>query len=170
MARSSRKWLGLIVIAAICGGLSCDSPTAPEPNTPIGLLVWAEVIPDSVAISDSTATLRIRVYVENPAGDTLRVTSGGPPYVFTRDPAQSRGLEESFRIASATDSLHAGPSFDYWGKAVYVFPPYDAEYTEAVISIREWRAEGWPLAPASLRVRAWFNGHEGTSAPLTFVP
>jgi hypothetical protein len=170
MATSFRTRLGLAAIVAICGGLSCESPVAPKPNTPIGLRVWTEVAPTSLSIGDSTATLRIRVYVENPAGDTLRVRSGGPPYIFTSDPAQSQGLEESFRIASATDFLNAGPDTDYWGDSVYVFPPHDMEYTEAVVSIRQWRAGGWPLIPGPLRVRSWFNGREGSSASFQLVP
>lgn len=162
--------LRLLAIPAIGATLSCESPVAPQPNTTIGLRVWAVVAPTRLSIRDSTATLRIRVYVANPTADTVRVTSGGPPYTFTSDPAQSRGLEGSFRIASATDPLNAGPGTDYWGDSVYVFPPHHVEYTEAVVGIRNWRAGGWSLSPGSLRVRSWFNGHEGSSAPFQVVP
>jgi hypothetical protein len=150
------------------GTFSCESPVAP--NTAIGLRVWADVAPSTVSIGDGTATLRIRVYVENPSGHTLRVRSGGPPYTFTSDPAKSRGLEQSFRIASATDSLNAGPAMDYWGDSVYAFPPHATRYSEATISIRDWRAGGWSATPGSFRVRSWFNGHEGSSAPFRLVP
>ena len=167
---SSSTRLAFACIAIICGGLSCESPVAPTPNTTIGLRVWAEVAPATLSIRDTAAVLRIRVYVENPAGDTLRVRSGAPPFIFTSDPTRSQGLKVSFRIASATDSLNAGPNTDYWGDSVYVFPPHDVEYTEATVSIHQWRVAGWPLVPGHLRLRAWFNGHEGSSAPFQLVP
>lgn len=110
------------------------------------------------------------MYVENPAAESLRITSGGPPYVFTVDPARSQGLEESFRIASTVDSLQAGPGTDYWGHPVYIFAPHDVEFTEAVVSLRDWRTGGWPLAPGTMRVRSYFNGREGTSAMFVFTP
>lgn len=150
--------------------VSCESPVAPEANTPIGLRVWAQVIPTRLSIADSTATLRIRVYVQNAAGDSLRLMSGAPPFVFTLDPAKSRGLAESFRIASATDSLNAGPNTDYWGDSVYVFAPHEADYTETVIDWNDWRAGGWKLGPGVFRVRSYFNGREGSSASFTLVP
>lgn len=170
MARASRTRLGVTGIAAACAVLSCESPVAPQPNTSLGLRVWATVAPTRLSTRDSTASFRIRVYVANPTGDTLRVKSGGPPYTFTPDPAQSRGLKQSFRIASATEPLNAGPNTDYWGDSVYVFPPHQVEYTEAVVSVRAWRVGGWALETGPLRVRGWFNGHEGSSAPFQLVP
>lgn len=169
MPPDSRMRFSPIGIAAIGVVLSCEAPVAPQPNTTIGLRVWAAVAPARLSIRDSTASLQIRVYVENPTGDTLRVRSGGPPYTFTPDPAQSQGLEQSFRIASTTNPLNAGPGADYWGDSVYVFPPHKVEYTEAVVSIRNWRAGGWSLSPGSLRVRSWFNGQEGSSAHLQLM-
>jgi hypothetical protein len=134
------------------------------------LRVWADVSPARLSLSDSTAALRVRIYVQNPGGDSLRLVSGGPPYVFTNDPADSRGLEQSFRIASADDLLRAGPGTDYWGNAVYTFGPRATRYTEAVIQLKDWRAQGYPLAPGVLRVRSYFNGREGSSATFTLVP
>jgi hypothetical protein len=66
--------------------------------------------------------------------------------------------------------LNAGPNADYWGDSVYVFPPHHVEYAETVVSLRDWRAGGWSLAPGQLRVRSWFNGHEGSSAAFQLVP
>jgi hypothetical protein len=132
--------------------------------------VWAEVSPARLSIGDSTAVLRVRIYAQNPGPDSLRLRSGGPPYVFTADPAESRGLEQSFRIASTGDSLNAGPGTDYWGDSVYVFAPREGQYSEAVIRLRDWRVRGYPLAPGTLRVRSYFNGREGSGATFTLVP
>ena len=162
--------LAVGAVLVLCVSLSCESPVAPEPNTPIGLRVWASVAPTTLPIHDSTATVRIRIYVQNPAAESLRVTSGGPPYIFTLNPSHSQGLEESFHIASGTDSLNAGPNTDYWGQPVYVFGPHETRYTEAIVTLRQWRAGGWPLVPETLRVRSYFNGREGESASFRLVP
>ena len=115
------------------------------------------------------AAIRIRVYVANPSNREIRV-SGGPPFSFTSDPAESKGIWGSFRIANSMSPLNAGPNTDWWGQPVYVFPPRRAEYNEAEIALREWAAGGWALAPGRYRVRAWFNGREGESADFTLTP
>lgn len=151
---------------------ACDSPTGPlaRPNTDVGLAVWADVQPALVSIRDPSAAIRIRIFARNPSGDTLRIRSGGPPYVFTSDPTKSRGLEESFRIAKGTDSLHAGPSIDYWGNSEYVFAPRKTEHTEEIITLRSWRQERWPLSPGTYQVRSYYNGREGRPARFIVRP
>jgi hypothetical protein len=73
-------------------------------------------------------------------------------------------------MASATDSLNAGPYRDYWGLPVYEFGPRESRYTETLLRARDWLAGGWTLVPGTLTVRAYFNGKEGSSAPLHIVP
>ena len=51
-----------------------------EPNTDVGLRVWADVSPRILNIRDTAATLIIRVYVENGSSHEITVVSGGPPY------------------------------------------------------------------------------------------
>jgi hypothetical protein len=167
ISRLTRVAFALAIASA---SSSCDSPIAPEPNTSIGLRVWAEVIPTTLSISDTAARIRVRVYAQNPTSDSLSIISGGPPYIFTSDPTRSQGLEQGFRIASATDSLNAGPYRDYWGQPVYKFGPREGTYTEAVLGVRDWLAGGWSLAPGTLTVRAYFNGKEGSSVSLHVIP
>ena len=143
---------------------SCsDLPSAP--NTDLGLAVWAEVSPSLVSASDSAATLHLRVYVRNPSARTITVP-GGPPYVFSTDPAQSRNIWGSLRIGNRTSPMNAGPNVDWWGQHVYVFAPHQTQYSEMVVTVRQWRSERWAFEPGLYRVRGWFSAHEGTPATL----
>lgn len=162
-----RKSRWLIVVVALA---ACD-PSAPlRPNTDLGLRVWAEVEPTRISMSDSLASIHVRILARNPAFSTLRITSGGPPYRFTSDPAESRGLEHSFRIASNASPLNAGPSTDYWGQPVYVFAPFETQVADTKVTLRAWREGGWPLTPGTYWVRSYFNGREGDKATFTLVP
>jgi hypothetical protein len=149
--------------------LGCSDSIA-GPNTDVGLSVWAEVSPASSSSQDSTTPLSLRVYVANPTYHVISVVGGGPPYVFTGDPARAVGLWGSMRIASDTSPLNAGPSADWFGDSVYVFSPRRVEYNEMRITLRDWRAGGWPVIPGVYRVRSWFNAREGKSALLTLTP
>jgi len=167
---TSRTFRTVLGIALVCMATSCDSLMAPQPNTSSGLRVWAEVLPAHLSIADTTARIRLRIYVENPSGESISIASGGPPYVFASDPARSQGLEESFRIASATSPLNAGPNTDYWGQPAYTFAPHETEYTEAILGVRDWAAGGWALHPGPLKVRSYYNGREGAGAIFRVVP
>jgi hypothetical protein len=158
-----------ILMAAIA--LSCAEPSAPtQPNTDVGLRVWAELSPSRISLRDSNATVQVRVIAQNPGRDTIRLP-GGPPYVFVSgDPAQSRGLEHSYRIARDTNQFNAGPGVDYWGQPEYAFAPGAIQRSDGAVSIRVWRDGGWPLTVGTYRVRSYFNGHEGASATLTVAP
>lgn len=155
----------LLTASSVALLASCSElPSAP--NTDLGLVVWAEVSPAVVRASDSLATLHLRVYARNPSTHTINVP-GGPPYVFTTDPANSRNIWGSLRIASSTSALNGGPSVDWWGQPVYVFTPRETQYNEMIVTVKQWRSRGWTLAPGVYRVRGWFNAHEGTPATLT---
>ncbi len=154
----------LMAVVVACA----DSPL--DPNTDVGLRVWVQVSPGVASISDSTATIQIRLYIQNGSPDEITVISGGPPYRFTGNPANSSGLIGSIRIANDTDSLNAGPSTDWWGQPVYTFKPRSARYHEFLVSLKEWRARGRPLVAGEYRVRGWFNGREGKSAVLVLKP
>ena len=158
---------GLLFVLLLC--LAC-SDSMVGPNTDVGLSVWAEVSPTTASISDTAATLRIRVYVSNESFKEIRVVSGGPPYVFTPDPNSSKGLWGSMRIANDVDPLNAGPSVDWWGDTVYVFRPRYSEYNDDVITLKEWKVGGWPLLAGRYRIRSWFNGREGRSAAFLLTP
>ena len=165
--RVRHLWVAISVLEACA---SPSEPVASPPNTRIGLHVWAEVTPPRVRASDSAAVLTIRVLAENPSDSTLRIVSGGPPYTFTPDPAESRGLEQSFRIASARSALNAGPSVDYWGDIEYVFGPHERSVVTYKVPLKVWRDGNWPLTPGQYRVRGYFNGQEGASASFAIVP
>jgi hypothetical protein len=158
-----------VLLSAVLCLCSCGDSII-GPNTDVGLSVWAEVSPQFLSIRDSTTVLHMRVFVGNKSDREIRVVSGGPPYVFTNDPTQTRGLWGSLRIATSTDPLHAGPSIDWWGDSVYVFPAHRAVYDEQAITLREWKARGWPLTPGRYTARGWFNAREGKSATFFFTP
>jgi hypothetical protein len=161
-----RSALRLVALGLLC---ACADNIV-GPNTDVGLSVWAEVAPSSLSVSDTAGALRIRVFVGNRTIREIRVISGGPPYVFTDDPAMSKGLWGSIRIANDSDPLHAGPSMDLWGDSLYVFPPLYRVYDEEILTLKEWKTRGWPLTPGRYRVRSWFNAREGKSADFTLTP
>ena len=158
----------LLLSAVVCLS-SCDDNII-GPNTDVGLSVWTEVSPLYLSIRDTTTVLHMRVFVANKTNHEIRVVSGGPPYHFTNNPAPNSGLWGSLRIARGTDSLNAGPSVDWWGDSVYVYPAHYVDYDEQAITLRQWKAGGWPVTVGAYTARGWFNGREGESAPFFFVP
>ena len=150
------------VLFALVGSCS-DLPSAP--NTDLGLAVWAQVSPSIVSASDSLATLQLRVYARNPSSHTIHVP-GGPPYIFSTDPANSKNIWGSLRIANGMSALNAGPNVDWWGQEVYVFRAHETQYSEIVVTVQQWRSGGWTFAPGEYRIRGWFNGQEGRPATL----
>jgi hypothetical protein len=157
-----------VVAPLLCAIAACSDTTGPA-RTASGLQIWADVTPAALSISDTTAAFAIRIHIYNPSWHTI-TRPGGPPYVFTSDPAQSRGLEECFRIANATSEINAGPNSCGWGQAQYVFPPHWGEYALDSVKLKEWKAGGWPLVPGQYRIRSWFNAEEGSSAVFTLFP
>ncbi|MEP7344397.1 MAG: hypothetical protein ABI877_03980 [Gemmatimonadaceae bacterium] len=154
------------------GAMSCAEPTAPSelaPNTTSGLRVWATVTPSALSVRDSLTPIVIRVYARNPGDDTLRIVSGGPPYTFTSDPRDSRGLSYGFRIARNPDSLNAGPNADFWGQPVYVFAPHSTSYVQHQFSLKTWRAGGWSTDLGEYEIRSFYNGREGQRATLQLL-
>lgn len=153
----------VLVTAAACSDVV-------GPNTDVGLSVWTEVKPSLVSIGDTAAVLRIRVYVNNPSFVEIRVISGGPPYGGGWDPATSRGLWGSVRIASDSSEFNGGPNVSWWGQPVYVFRPRSTQYSEMLVSLRDWKAGGWPLVPGRYLARGWMNTREGRSAEFVLTP
>lgn len=139
-------------------------------NIEFGLRVDGEVEPRQVRISDPAAALHIRVVVSNPTDDSIFVVTGAPPYSFTGDPAVSQGLSHAFRIASATNPLHGGPSGDWWGSQIDTVPPHWGSYAETTLTLTDWRELGYPLEPGEYRLRTYYNGREGEPVPFTLRP
>lgn len=160
-----RRVLALVAAAALA---ACDTPMAP--NTDLGLRVWADAVPAVVSVRDSLAPIRLRVSVANPSDQPIRVRTGGPPYVSAPDPALTRGLWGSVRLAMPGNPFHAGPLADWWGDSVYVIPAHRTVYDERVVTAKSWRAAGWPLVVGTYTLRGWFIGREGASGRLQFVP
>ena len=161
--------LTLLLSATIC--LSSCGDSIIGPNTDVGLSVWAEVSPTFLSIRDTTTVLHMRVFVANKSDHEIRVVSGGPPYVFTfgSEPLPHSGLWGSLRIARGSDLFNAGPGVDWWGDSVYVFPAHYATYDERTLTLREWKALGFPVTVGNYLARSWFNGREGKSSPFFFV-
>jgi hypothetical protein len=153
-------WVGLGLI------LGCGLEPS---NTDLGLHVEARVSPRVLSMADTAARLRILVLVTNPSERDIVVVTGGPPYRITSDPTESRGLTQSFRIASADEPLNAGPSVDAWGEPVDTIRARRGEYTEDIVKLSDWRA-GWPMTAGTYRVRSYYNGREGESAVFTVTP
>lgn len=152
---------------------SCAVPNEPvtlPANTPIGLHVSASVTPRVIPLGDSAAVIRLRIRAYNPSDSILRIVSGGPPYRFTPDPAESSGLRQSYRIASTASALHGGPGADYWGDSMYIFRAREESVVEVELPLTLWRQGGWPAMPGVYRIRAYFNGREGEAATFEFVP
>lgn len=165
----SRRLIRIFMVAIVTT-VACTDAFVPGPNTDVGLFVWGEVSPARLSITDSSAKVRIRVYVRNPSSREIRVPSGAPPYTFTRDPAKSRGLWGSFRVACDDAPLNCGPNTDWWGDTVYVFPAGETTYNGTEFSLRSWASGGWPIEPRAYHIRVWFNGREGKSATLNIIP
>jgi len=140
------------------------------PNTDVGLSVWATVAPARLSVRDTMIPIHIRVHIGNPSSEEIRVVSGGPPYVFTPDPARSKGLIGGFRIARDTNQFNAGPNTDWWGQPEYVYAPRSVQYSERVLTLADWKKGGWPVVPGVYRVRGWFNAREGKEAFLIITP
>lgn len=160
--------LRFLILSAIATLVSACGENPLQPNTDIGLRVWATVSPSSVSLRDATDSLRIRVYVANPADREITVITGGPPYVNTSNPANSKGLWGSFRIMDPGGFMRGGPAADWFGQPRYVFEPKRSEYGEHVLSLKEWIANG--LKPGVYTIRSWFNAREGESARFTVNP
>ena len=156
-------------LAAVLALAACFDRIS-APNTDVGLSVWASAAPAKLSMRDSTIPIHFRVYIGNPSSQEIRVVSGGPPYVFTLDPARTKGLIGSLRIARDTNQLNAGPAVDWWGQPEYVFAPRSVQASERVLTLAEWKESGRSVAPGVYRVRGWFNGREGKEARLTITP
>jgi len=161
--RWTSAMVALSVVAAGCSELVA-------PNTDLGLSVWADVSPAVVHLSDTSATVRIRVYAVNFSRTPVRIQSGGPPYVSAADPSRGRGFAEAYRVAHGADSLTAGPTKNWGMDTVYVFGGRAREYVETVIPLRQWRANGALPDTGTYKVRSYFNQREGSPARFRIVP
>jgi hypothetical protein len=155
----------VLIIATFAFVLGCSDVIGP--NTDVGLSVWADISPTFLSIRDTTTSIRIRAYVSNTTDHEIRVVSGGPPYVFTADPARNLGTWGSFRITNNDSLINWGPGSDWWGDSVYVFQAHYTEYNEEVVTLAQWK--GWHLSPGLYHVRGWFNTREGRSAPFYLI-
>lgn len=159
----------LTAIAACAGVLSCTEAFEPV-NVDPGLNVWAEVSPAMLSIKDANRPIEVRLNVRNPTGREMRISSGGPPYVFDRNPALSKGLWGSFRIGCPEAPLNCGPNTDWFGDSVFVLPARQTVADKATFTLKEWYDGGWPITVRVYHIRVWFNGREGASATLNIVP
>jgi hypothetical protein len=172
LGRTTRLWsspesqmreLALLVIVMLCG---CGMEPS---NIDLGLHVEAQVYPRVVSLTDSAATLSMRVIVDNPTDRPIIVETGGPPFVITGDPTESQGLSASLRLGSAHEPLNAGPGVDWWGGSLDTIRAHRGVFYEKVVTVREWLA-GWTVVPGSYRVRSYYNGREGESQSFSVSP
>jgi hypothetical protein len=157
-----------LIIPAALGLLAACSDNPIEPNTDIGLRVWAAVSPSSVSVRDTGAMLRVRVHIANPTTHEIRINTGGPPYVSAANPADSKGLFASYRFVEPGGVMRAGPASDWFGQSEYVFAPQHGKYVEAIVPLKSWIEDG--LQPGLYTIRSWMNGREGASARFSVYP
>lgn len=173
MRRRATTRAGAVGVAALtAAAVACAHFIDPREaaNTDVGLQVWASVVPTTLSIRDTVSRLRIRISAKNPGQDTVRVDNGGSPCTTPLDPAASRGVQHSMRIADADNDLDAGPRADLCGTTLLIFPPKRTRAVDFYVTIKQWRAGGWPLVARDYRVRSYFAGYEGYSALFTLVP
>ncbi|MFN2569050.1 MAG: hypothetical protein ABR564_05550 [Candidatus Dormibacteria bacterium] len=156
----------LLLVAGLA--VACDS-MGPS-NIDLGLRVEASVTPRVLSLRDTSAVLHIRVSVSNSSEHDVIVVTGGPPYRIAGDPTESQGLSQSFRIASQTEALNAGPSVDWWGSPVDTIRTRHRFVADQAITLQDWQAGGWTVQPGEYRVRGYYNGREGAAAPFSVVP
>lgn len=137
------------------------------PNTESGLAIWATVSPSVVSIADTSASLHITVNEWNPTWHTI-VLPGGPPYVFTGDPKNSHGIEESIRFADSAGAF-VGPGVDFWGQHEYPFEARTVKGTSYDMPLKDWFRVS-PPHPGTFYVRGYFNGQEGKRASFRIAP
>ena len=132
-------------------------------------LTWLAVIAVAGCGTEpsNNGRLHIRVVMHKPTDQDIIVDTGGPPFLITGNPAESRGLSGSYRIASDREPLNAGPGVDWWGGSVDTFRAHRGAALEETLSLRDWQAAGWVVEPGVYRVRSYYNGKEGESE--TFV-
>ena len=139
-------------------------------NTDVGLQVWAQVVPTELSLSDTVSRLRIRVTAKNPGQDTIFVDNGGPTCDVQPDPIAGRGLLQSMRIADDTHPLTAGPGGDQCGTTILLFSPKRSRSWDFYVTIKQWKAAGFPAVAQEYRVRSYFAGYEGYSALFKLTP
>ena len=161
------RWTSVIVAVSLVG-VACSELVAP--NTDFGLSVWANASPAVIHLSDTAASVRIRVYAANFGRTPVRIRSGGPPYVAAGDPTRGRGFAEGYRLAHGNNPLTAGPTKDWGWDTVYVFGGRSQEYVETVIRLRQWSPKGELPDTGTYTVRSYFNRREGASATFRIIP
>ena len=168
---ASRVFVVAIAIAAAASA-ACVHLIDPREsaNTDIGLQVWAQVSPIGISASDTVTRLRVRINAKNPGRDTIRVNNGGPPCSMPLDPATGQYLMHSMRIADENSDLDAGPRGDLCGPTFLTFPPRRTRSIDFYVTMKQWKAGGWPMTPKQYRVRSYFAGYEGYSTVFTLQP
>lgn len=178
MDAGRRRWKGggtpvVGAAIAIAAALSVACVRLIDPrqaaNTDVGLQVWAQTIPTELSIQDTTTIIRIRINAKNPGRDTIKVDNGGPPCAKPLDPVLGQYLMQSMRIADDDNELDAGPRGDACG-ALLVFAPRRTRTVDFFVTLKAWKAGGWPLEAKRYRVRSYFAGYEGYSTVLTLLP
>jgi hypothetical protein len=164
------RWAGVAAgVAALSACVHLIDPRGAA-NTDIGLLVWAQVSPVTLSVSDTVTRIRVRINAKNPGQDTIRVDNGGPACDQQPDPVDGRGLLHSMRIGDDDHALDAGPGGDICGTTILTFVPKKTRSWDFYVTVNSWKASGRPLKIQEYRVRSFFAGYEGYSALFNLVP
>jgi len=155
------------ILFGVIALLACGSVL--EPNTDLGLRVYATVSVPRLSRSNPADSLRIRVLVSNPSNYDLTFSTGSPLELLK--PLPGKGTTEAYRIANAEDSVNAGPAADAWNGASITIPAHTTYHKDfdAIPRMSDWLM-GWAVPLGIYRVRSFFLGREGAVTTFEVVP
>jgi hypothetical protein len=171
--RPMRRHRALRLLAALAGvtALSlwaCSDPVAPA-NTVLGLRVWAEVVPETVHIGDTSGSIVIRVIEMNPGTHPLSFPL--PTALLPNiNPSRSAGFAEQYRISCDSSAFYCGPGNDAIRLHPDTFPPLQSKAVYWSLPLIDWALSGAKLKPGTYQVRSWYREQEGDAATLVLVP
>jgi hypothetical protein len=163
-SRASRLGVFLVVSATV----ACSSPL--EPNTDLGLRVYASVSVARVSRSDLSATFTVDICAVNSAHRAVIVSLGAPSNGTLETPRPGDGTLHAYRIANTADELDAGPAASSWRGSVDTIPARTRSCQHfRPVEMSNWR-EGWDVPPGEYAIRSFYNGREGAAAHLLVDP
>jgi hypothetical protein len=155
------------VLLPLAAALLAQCSWSPEPNTDLGLRVYAAVQPRTVAIGDTSGVVRVLVMRAN-TGDTMIVNlrDSTPDRLAQPDWFPGKGIE----VVIVTDTAAGfGPNVFTFGGSIDTVPPgVSGQYHD--FPLRDWANDGFALEPGTYEVRVWYAGYDGHPATLTLTP
>ncbi len=158
----------LCVSLAVSAIVACASPL--EPNTDLGLRVYASIPVTRVSRSDLSVTFAVDICVVNSARQAVIVSLGAPSNGTLLTPRPGDGTLQAYRIANSVNTLDAGPAASSWRGSADTIPARTRSCQRfRPVEMSNWR-EGWDVPPGEYEIRSFYNGREGAAAHLIVDP